>query len=107
MCLFHQTKGKKYGNTAPYGPAARGKTNIGGMFHQTKGKKHGNTAPYGPAARGKTYWWQLPGYLYPRDYKSTGHWLMVTGHRASDDPPTIIHVIFSGTQSGRSAVFRR
>ena len=48
-----------------------------------------------------------PWVLVPRDYKSTGHWLMVTGHRASDDRPTIIHVIFSGTQSGRPAVFRR
>ena len=55
MCLFHQTKEKKYGNIAPYGPAARGKTHIGGMFHQTKGKKHEDTAPYGSAARGKTH----------------------------------------------------
>ena len=55
MCLFHQRKGKKYVYTAPYGPAARGKTHIGGMFHQTKWKKHGNNAPYGLAARGKTH----------------------------------------------------
>ena len=30
MCLFHQTKQKKHGNTAPYGPAAWGKTHIDG-----------------------------------------------------------------------------
>ena len=55
MCLFHQRKGKKYGNTAPYGPAVRGMTHIGGMFHQMKWKKHGSNAPYGLAARGKTH----------------------------------------------------
>ena len=72
-------KGKKYGNTAPYGPAARGKTHIGGMFHQTKGKKHGNTAPYGPAARGKTLiggnsLGNVPKGLQVHRPLANGHW---------------------------------
>ena len=48
-----------------------------------------NTAPYGPAARDKTHiWWQLPGYLYPGEYKSTGQWPPVTGHLTSGQPAT-------------------
>ena len=31
---------------------------------------------------------QLPGYLYPREYKSTGHWQTVTGHPTTDRPST-------------------